>query len=48
MKLLYEKMGDGACALKNYQKAIYYYLKMLDNAEKNGDSDKDLIPVYVR
>lgn len=46
-KKLYEKMGDGACHLKNFEKAIDYYKKMLECAEKSGDSGKELIPVYV-
>ncbi|XP_077297886.1 tonsoku-like protein [Arctopsyche grandis] len=47
LKKLYEKMGDGVCILKNYHKAIYFYLKMLDCAEKCGDTGKALIPIYV-
>lgn len=46
-KKLYEKLGDGACKLKSFSAAIGYYQKMLEAAEKNGDSDKQLIPVYV-
>lgn len=46
-KKLYEKMGDGACELKIFDKAIDYYKKMLEYAELNGESEKDLIPVYV-
>lgn len=45
---LYEKLGDGACHLKNYAGAIDYYLKMLDHAELAGDCGKTLIPIYVR
>lgn len=43
-KKLYEKMGDGACDLKNFTKALEYYHKMLDAAEKSGD---DLSPCYI-
>ncbi len=46
-KNLYEKMGDGACALQNYGKAIDYYLKMLEMAESGHFDKKELIPVYV-
>lgn len=46
-KKLYEKMGDGACALHNYDKAIDYYLKMLEMAEVGCFDKKELIPVYV-
>lgn len=46
-KNLYEKMGDGSCALQNYEKAIDYYLKMLEMAETGHFDSKDLIPVYV-
>lgn len=46
-KRLYEKLGDGACRLKNYSSAIGYYTKMLEAAEKNGDEGTKLIPVYV-
>ncbi|CAH4028837.1 unnamed protein product [Pieris brassicae] len=46
-KKLYEKLGDGACHLKNYAGAIEYYLKMLDHAELAGDCGKTLIPIYV-
>lgn len=48
LKKLYEKMGDGACLLKNYHKGIYFYLKMLDCAEKCGETGSQLIPIYVR
>lgn len=44
----YEKLGDGACHLKNYAGAVEYYLKMLDHAELAGDCGKSLIPIYVR
>lgn len=46
-KKLYEKLGDGACKLRNFSAAIGYYKKMLEAAEKNGDSGAQLIPVYV-
>lgn len=46
-KNLYEKMGDGACALQNYDKAIDYYLKMLEMAEVGNFDKKELVPVYV-
>jgi NF-kappa-B inhibitor-like protein 2 len=47
-KKLYEKLGDGACHLRNYAGAAEFYLKMLDNAELAGDCGKALIPIYVR
>lgn len=40
-------MGDGACAVQNYEKAIDYYLKMLETVESGLFDRKDLIPVYV-
>ncbi|XP_068618192.1 tonsoku-like protein [Battus philenor] len=46
-KKLYEKLGDGACHLRNYAGAVEFYLKMLDHAELAGDSGKTLIPIYV-
>lgn len=46
-KKLYEKLGDGACKLKNFVSAIGYYKKMLEAAEQNGDSGVQLVPVYV-
>lgn len=46
-KKLYEKLGDGACKLKNFVSAITYYKKMLETAEQNGDSGVQLVPVYV-
>lgn len=46
-KKLYEKLGDGACKLRNFNSAIGYYKKMLEAAEKNGDNGHQLIPVYV-
>ncbi|XP_066250024.1 tonsoku-like protein [Euwallacea similis] len=46
LKVLYEKMGDGACNLKNFSKAIEYYKKMLDAAERTGVSDKELGECY--
>lgn len=46
-KKLYEKLGDGACALKRYTKAIDYYKKMLQEAELNGNTGKELVPCYI-
>ncbi|XP_031768699.2 tonsoku-like protein [Galleria mellonella] len=46
-KKLYEKLGDGACHLRNFAGAVEYYLKMLDHAELAGDCGKTLIPIYV-
>ncbi|XP_066156831.1 tonsoku-like protein isoform X2 [Euwallacea fornicatus] len=46
LKVLYEKMGDGACGLKNFSKAIEYYKKMLEAAERTGVSDKELGECY--
>lgn len=46
-KGLFEKLGDGACKLKNFTAAIGYYKKMLEAAEKCGGSATSLIPVYV-
>lgn len=46
-KKLYEKMGDGACQLKIFNKAIDYYKKMLEYAELSGECGKDLLPVYI-
>ncbi|XP_047026936.1 tonsoku-like protein [Helicoverpa zea] len=43
----YEKLGDGACHLRNYAGAVEYYLKMLDHAELAGECGKTLIPIYV-
>ncbi|KAJ8716272.1 hypothetical protein PYW08_013557 [Mythimna loreyi] len=43
----YEKLGDGACHLRNYAAAAEYYLKMLDHAVLAGDCGKTLIPIYV-
>ncbi|KXJ78777.1 hypothetical protein RP20_CCG003591 [Aedes albopictus] len=46
-KILYEKMGDGSCKLLNFEKAIDYYLKMLECAELNGETGRQLVPTYV-
>ncbi|XP_062553692.1 tonsoku-like protein [Armigeres subalbatus] len=46
-KLLNETLGDASCKLYNYGKAIDYYLKMLDCAERNGESGRQLVPIYV-
>ncbi|KAJ8713327.1 hypothetical protein PYW07_013697 [Mythimna separata] len=43
----YEKLGDGACHLRNYAGAVEYYLKMLDHAELAGECGKALISIYV-
>ncbi|KAM3960765.1 tonsoku-like protein [Aphomia sociella] len=47
LKKLCEKLGDGACHLRNYAGAAEYYLKMLDQAVLAGDTGKTLIPIYV-
>ncbi|XP_017074027.1 tonsoku-like protein [Drosophila eugracilis] len=47
LKSLYEKLGDGCCHLMNYEKALTYYQKMLENAELNKESGKSLVPIYV-
>lgn len=44
---LFEQLGDGACKLKHFSKAIDYYLKSLEAAELNGESAVKLIPLYV-
>lgn len=46
-KDLFEQLGDGSCKLKNYTKAIDFYLKMLEAAQFNGEQDNQLIPIYV-
>lgn len=46
-KKLFERLGDGCCHLLNYPKAIEYYLEMLECAQLNSESGKDLIPIYV-
>uniref|UniRef100_A0A182K632 Tonsoku-like protein n=1 Tax=Anopheles christyi TaxID=43041 RepID=A0A182K632_9DIPT len=46
-KELYERMGDGACMLRNFSKAIDYYKRMLECAEANGEADRELLPCYV-
>uniref|UniRef100_A0A182WHN9 Uncharacterized protein n=1 Tax=Anopheles minimus TaxID=112268 RepID=A0A182WHN9_9DIPT len=46
-KELYERMGDGACKLRNFSKAIDYYKLMLQNAEANGEVERQLLPCYV-
>ncbi|KFB44993.1 AGAP006055-PA-like protein [Anopheles sinensis] len=46
-KTLYELMGDGACRLRNFAKAIDYYRRMLECAEALGDVNRQLIPCYV-
>ncbi|XP_037719155.1 tonsoku-like protein [Drosophila subpulchrella] len=47
LKSLYEKLGDGCCHLMNYEKALTYYQKMLENAELNQEAGKSLVPIYV-
>lgn len=44
---LFEEYGDTCCAVKNYKHAIQFYLNMLDCAQKNGKSGKDLLPCYT-
>uniref|UniRef100_A0A182Q708 Uncharacterized protein n=1 Tax=Anopheles farauti TaxID=69004 RepID=A0A182Q708_9DIPT len=46
-KVLYERMGDGACKLRNFDKAIEYYHRMLQCAELLGETDRELQPCYV-
>ncbi|CAH0548154.1 unnamed protein product [Brassicogethes aeneus] len=46
VKKLYEKLGDCACDLKNYKKAIDYYKKMLEAAEKSGVGKRELATCY--
>uniref|UniRef100_A0AAG5D8D5 Tonsoku-like protein n=1 Tax=Anopheles atroparvus TaxID=41427 RepID=A0AAG5D8D5_ANOAO len=46
-KALYERMGDGACKLRNFAKAIDYYRRMLECAEALGEADRQLLPCYV-
>lgn len=46
-KELFEKLGDGSCKLKNYSKAIDFYLKTLEAAQLDGDGEHKLIPIYV-
>ena len=46
-KELFEKLGDGSCKMKNYSKAIDFYLKSLEAAQLNGDAEHKLIPIYV-
>ncbi|XP_053685200.1 tonsoku-like protein [Sabethes cyaneus] len=46
-KRLYEQMGDGSCKLENYGKGIDYYLKMLECAQLKGETERELIPIYV-
>lgn len=47
LKNLYEKMGDGACEVKSYEKALEYYQKMLEVAQKSGETGKELSSCYV-
>lgn len=46
MKKLYEIMGDGACELGNYSKAIEYYQLVLKYAEQSGVNNKELATCY--
>uniref|UniRef100_A0A6P7GZQ9 Tonsoku-like protein n=1 Tax=Diabrotica virgifera virgifera TaxID=50390 RepID=A0A6P7GZQ9_DIAVI len=46
LKKLYETMGDCACVVKNYPKAIEYYKLMLNYAELSGVSGKELATCY--
>lgn len=46
-KKIYEKMGDGACLLRNFAKAIDYYKKMLEAVEKLPYNVKDLSAAYT-
>ncbi|XP_057663004.1 tonsoku-like protein isoform X1 [Diorhabda carinulata] len=46
LKKLYEKMGDCACDVKNYSKALEYYKLMLIYAEKSGISGRELATCY--
>lgn len=46
-KKIYENLGDGCCYLQNYDKAISYYLQMLECALQNGETGKTLVPIYV-
>lgn len=39
-----EKLGDALCTLKNFEQALVYYGRALDNAERCGDN---LSPLYV-
>ncbi|CRK96563.1 CLUMA_CG009876, isoform A [Clunio marinus] len=46
-KELFEKLGDLSCKLKNFSKAIEFYLKTLEVAKLNGEGERQLIPIYV-
>ncbi|XP_063227977.1 tonsoku-like protein [Bacillus rossius redtenbacheri] len=46
-KKLYETLGDGCVAVKNYGKAIEFYLKMLECVQMQGEGPKSLAPAYV-
>lgn len=46
IKKLYEIMGDGACELGNYCKALEYYQLVLKYAEKSGVNNKELATCY--
>lgn len=46
-RALFEQLGDGACQLRNYTKALDYYGMMLASAEKCFVSERELVPIYV-
>ncbi|XP_055914034.1 tonsoku-like protein [Eupeodes corollae] len=46
-KKLFERLGDGCCNLNNFPKAIEYYCQMLECAQLNSETGKDLVPIYV-
>ncbi|PSN40124.1 Tonsoku-like protein [Blattella germanica] len=46
-KKLFETIGDGCVAVKNYKTALEYYHKMLEMSEALGDTNKHLAAVYV-
>lgn len=46
-RTLFERLGDGACQLRNFDKALDYYAMMLASAEKCFVSERELVPSYV-
>lgn len=46
-RTLFERLGDGACQLRNFTKALDYYAMMLASAEKCFVSERELVPIYV-
>ncbi|XP_047113180.1 tonsoku-like protein isoform X1 [Schistocerca piceifrons] len=46
-KKLYEIMGDGSVAVKNFDGALIYYQKMLQCAEAIGDTEASIAAIYV-